>query len=159
MKMILGSRLIPTLIVGNIVAGLSLALPYALPLPSEDRANALSGGGEDLFQGLRALNTDTQVVLAKPIFHKNRRPPVEEVQVAAPVVPERRPEAPFRLVGIMGASEDNRTAYLESLQDQATIVAKNGDTLEGWEVVTIGANFITLTFGGERKVLELNGGS
>ena len=159
MKMILGSRLIPTLIVINVVGAASLALPYALPLPSTENDGTRSDGAEDLFQGLRPLNTDTQLVLAKPLFHQNRRPPVEQVKVATPAAPVQRPEAPFRLVGIMGASDDNRTAYLESLEDQATVVAKNGDTLEGWEVVTIGANFITLTFNGERKVLELNGGN
>ncbi len=135
-----------------------LTFVYLVPLPDSNIGLNSTRAQNDIFSGLKSLDTDTSLVLARPLFHRNRRPPAKEVKIAVPEAPEVRREVPYRLVGVVGSSETNRSAYLQSTDTNETIVAKVGSTVDVWIVDTIGSNFITLVHDGERKVLELSGG-
>lgn len=153
----LESPLLGTLIGLNLLAILVVAASYVMPLPydvaSIGRAEASSGAQRNA----AVRNAEIDTALARPLFHANRMPPqapeiVEEVE-AAPV----RIEAPYQLAGVMG-SANNRTAYLQHQQTQETVAVAEGDTVGAWNVDTIGTNFVTLTQGEERRVIQLADG-
>lgn len=153
----LESPLLGTLIGLNLLAILVVAASYVMPLPDDVASvgTAEASSGTQRNAAVRTAEIDT--ALARPLFHANRMPPqapeiVEEVE-AAPV----RIEAPYQLAGVMG-SASNRTAYLQHQQTQETVAVAEGDTVGAWNVDTIGTNFVTLTQGEERRVIQLADG-
>jgi hypothetical protein len=155
---LLGSPLISSLIVLNVFALIFLGGPYFLPLPDIDKFGSRDQSVIDAFGRKPTDSPDVQIAIRRPLFHENRRRPV--APVVAPVQQQAtvKPDAPFKLVGILGGRDNNRTAYLQNLNSSETVSAKVGDILEQWTVDTIGTNFVTLVYGDERKILELTDG-
>lgn len=155
---LMNSPLLRTLICMNVFLVFGLFLAQFVPLPDIERDDRSSSLNASLSEGLKPVSIDTATILARPLFHQNRRPPVPVAEAVAPQVIREKLVAPYALVGVMGASENQRTAYLQHTQTNETVVAKVGDTVGVWAVDTVGTNFITLVFEDERQVIELNGG-
>lgn len=153
------SPLIGTLLLCNVFAGLLMGTVYLLPLPGPDQSQSSAETTENQNNRQGSREIDLQTALARPLFHENRRPPQQEV--AAPVV-EAAPvklKPPYQLVGILGSTEANRTAYLQHTQSQETVAAKINEPAGDWRIVQIGTNFVTLELNGEREVIQLSGGN
>ena len=92
---------------------------------------------------------DFQVILERPIFSPSRRPPpVESVESPPP-----DSDVTFTLKGIL-VDDDVRIALFRSKRNKKAVRLRQGDELEGWTLVQIEADHVTLARGGIEKVLE-----
>jgi len=158
MPRIFASPLLATLLLFNLLSLLVLIIPYVSPLPTEAvqvGSGFESSSNKDIEQ---SSSRDYSSALDRPLFHVNRRKPVEEI-VAVKQVVKQRIEAPFSLVGIVGGADNGRSAYLQHKETGETIVVQQGEAAGVWQVDTVGQDFVTLILDNERRVIQLvNGG-
>ncbi|NVJ70805.1 MAG: hypothetical protein HWE08_10655 [Alphaproteobacteria bacterium] len=158
MAKLFNSPLIVSLFLVNGVSLLVGSFAFVLKLPEPDE-QAVSSLEEVLSKDLKDVReAEMQRALDRPLFHFNRRKPQALEPKAAPKEIKAKIEAPYLLVGIMGSSETSRTAYLQHAETKETVVARMGDAIGDWQVDSIGSNFITLVFDGERRVIQLADG-
>ncbi len=158
MRKISSSPLVNTLVLLNGIFGCLVLISTLLPLPGYGgRFDSHSQIDEepDIDVG---FEIDAGAVLARPVFSSNRRPPAPVASVPVSSAPAPRIEVPFILVGIMGNSERDRTAYLQHNSTGETVSVRVGQYAGDWQVDTVGQNFVTLVFGNERRVIELGSG-
>lgn len=153
------SPLIGTLSLSTFLVFVLLLSVRIWPLPNSVDEDASTPSSEGDQRTIVRRQAELNIALARPIFHQNRRPPqareAEQVQIAEP----KRAEAPYLLVGIVGTADDNRSAYILNQETQETVAAIIGQQLGAWKVDTIGTNFVTLTLGEERRVIQLADGN
>lgn len=113
---------------------------------------------------LASLDADEQYepITLKPLFTLDRQPyaPPEKVEVAVaePVAtpePEPEPEIKFTLQGIIRTPAAQIALLKAGNANNAQRVAIE-DTVEGWEIVTIDSNMVTLEKDGQQQVLYLS---
>ena len=135
-----------------------LALSMLLPLPGHGGREKINEHDRDVLIAGSDQDLETAAILERPIFHENRRKPKAIVVQAEPAAPPPPIEAPYVLVGIMGAADSNRTAYLQHKSSGETAAVKAGELVGEWRVDSVGQNFVTVVFGNERRVLQLADG-
>ncbi len=92
---------------------------------------------------------DFQVILERPIFSPSRRPPLAE----SVEVPLMQSGVAFTLKGIL-IDENQRIALFRSKSSDKVVRLREGDEIEGWTLVRIEADHVTLARGGIETDLE-----
>lgn len=95
----------------------------------------------------RRRNADVQVAIDRPLFVKTRRPPTEEVVVAPP------PTLSLSLVGVI-LSSDLNIAIMRRQNGEETRV-REGETIDGWRLVTLTVDHAVFESGGRRAELDV----
>jgi len=119
----------------------------------EDGPRSDTGGevkaGDDFT--LPPLSTFSSIV-DRPLFTRGRRPapPSEAANAAA----GPNGQSPFLLSGVMIAGS-RRVALLQTRTSPKTLRVEEGETVEGWKVVTIRPQTVTLKSGANTDELEL----
>lgn len=155
---ILESPLIASLVVTNCLGLAIVAAAAFLPLPDTSDSRSAPTGPSAKESTLRDQGLDLSKALDRPIFHVTRRKPQQRVAAPKQEPVQEKVEAPYSLVGVLGSSEAQRTAYLQHNETQETLVVQLGSTIGSWRVDTIGTNFVTLVMGEDRQVIQLAGG-
>ncbi len=84
------------------------------------------------------------VIVERPLFSTQRRPPAEEVE--APKTAKPTPPSRFILTGVL-ISADERLVLLRRVGSETIIRASEGDEIEGWRIEVIAANSVVLRQG------------
>lgn len=104
--------------------------------------------------------TDYAEIIERPLFMEDRRPfvPPEVVTPAKPTTRKapatRRQEQTFSLSAII-ITDDKRIALLESGREKKLHKVSQGDELDGWTIVDIAPNKISMQKGTETREMEL----
>lgn len=158
MKQVFDSPLIRLIASVNTVLLLLLLVPLFWPLPS---ANVGAGGeitAADIADYLGESEIVVSEALERPLFHANRRQAVAEeaapIVVAAPVQQEE--VFTLELVGVMGATASQRTAFLSDTASATTHTVRQGGAVAGWTIDEIGSASVTLSKAGQTKTLSMN---
>ncbi|MDD3447123.1 MAG: hypothetical protein PHS60_17095 [Zavarzinia sp.] len=109
--------------------------PAMAPAPAEE-----AGGDTAAFGGAAY-----PAILERPLFSPDRRP--------APAGGPAAEAAAFTLIGV-GTAGDAATALLRAPDGQALRILP-GQSVEGWQVISIEPNAVTLGHGDRRIVLEV----
>lgn len=135
---------------------LFLGAPYLWPLPYEV---TMARGNQDYAEKgtSSSFNASHEEALRRPVFHVNRRPPQEIIERTVAPTPVRI-EAPFELVGVLGGTGGQLTAYLQNKSTGETNSVRVGQKIEDWRVDKVGQDFVALVMGDERRVVQLSGG-
>ena len=91
---------------------------------------------------------DFYAILERPIFSPSRRPPAIEALEAPP-----DSDVTFTLKGIM-IDEDVRIALFRAKSNKKILRLREGDKIEGWTLVRIERDSVSLARGAIEKVLE-----
>lgn len=96
--------------------------------------------------------SEFSAIVERPLFTRDRRPapPSETATTAA----GQDGQAPFQLSGVMIAGS-RRVALLQSRSSPKTVRVEEGETIEGWKVVTIRPQVVTLKSGTNSEELRL----
>lgn len=156
MNLVIVSPLIRTLSAIAVFAVVVLQLARFWPLPLATMPNNQEISAADIAEYLGDDFSILEVAYERPLFHANRRRPVEKIAVAAPVVQAPEAEFTLQLVGIMGANEATRTAFLMDSSNQQTHTVKRGQIVAGWSVISIESVSIRLSKDLEEKTLSLD---
>jgi hypothetical protein len=163
------SRILPSLLAGT-VAVLMLAkvlsqwqyvgAPVATPVPP-----AASGAAElPPSQALGTISLDPAkeaVVLDRPLFSPTRRPPPAPAAAAAGDSGETKPSAPeppplnFALVGIV-RDRVSSLALIRPPDGKPVLSLREGQTLDGWTLVSIGVDSASFRNGAAARELVLD---
>lgn len=136
---------------------LVLLVPQIWPLPAIDEESRDRREAELIASQEVTKDNVIAQILERPLFHLNRRQPVEREEAPVEVVEEKRIEAPYDLVGLMGAGAD-KTAYIQHKNTGETLAVSAGSSAGAWIVEAIGDDHLTLILDGERRVIQLAGG-
>ena len=97
------------------------------------------------------------VIAARPLFNPDRvpDPEVSPAGAAGPVSsgPVLGDLSAYRVVGIAGDGVTNIALVLKSGGE--TLRLKKGDSMEGWIVVEVGANGVSISGGGRKQILTI----
>jgi hypothetical protein len=96
---------------------------------------------------------------ARPLFSPTRRPRAAAAQAAADVPPLGPPRSPpdLRLVGLMMMAPAEKRALIRSPQEPRGRWLSEGGQVDGWNVLTIGANAVVIEGRGGHHELKLQG--
>jgi len=98
------------------------------------------------------LAEGAQELLARPLFHITRRPPVE----AAPVQPAAPAPVTLSLTGIVN-DETDRIALLRLSNQPDLLRGRVGDSIGNWEIAEITETAVLVTNGdGEQQTISLS---
>jgi hypothetical protein len=156
---------------GSTTAAASSAGPLAgtggsttVPLPQDDAVAAEENGGEAADFGevaesaadggslppLAAFSTTVE----RPLFSRNRRPPPPGEAAGAELAQGTATEMPFLLSGVLIAGP-RRVALLQTRASPKTLRVEEGETVEGWKVVTIRPQAVVVRSGSGQQELKL----
>lgn len=136
----------------------ALLVPSLWPLPYQATSS----------QTRREMNTtisnnawepvESDEILSRPLFRSDRKQYVPVANRArTPVRGRTRVEkAPFRIAGLLGASASDLTVYMQHIQTQATVSAKVGGVIDGWQVISITQQSVVLEKNGNRQTLRVS---
>lgn len=151
----LESPLVKALLAVNGLMLIVLLVANYWPLPDAPAQSEKEISAEEIAGYLGETRADPRVAIERPIFHINRRPPkpVPVKPKAAPVV--RKPAFLLELVGVMGATSGNPTAFLLHTGNQQTHTVRSGQVVDGWTITEIGLDSVRLVKDSEQKTLDL----
>ena len=129
-----------------------------LPLPGQASRKLSEMRQEIASADEEKLQASTAEILARPIFHQNRRPAAEKEAVQEQKVMPRRIDAPFALVGVVGNTDAGRTAYLQHTVTRETHSVREGDQVGEWIIIKIEPLSVTLEANERRQILDMSGG-
>ncbi len=92
---------------------------------------------------------DFQAILDRPLFSPSRRPPAIEALESPPP----NSDVTFTLKGIL-IDGDVRIALFRAQRNKKILRLREGDTIEGWTLVRIERNSVSLARGAIEKILE-----
>lgn len=158
MNHVFESPIVRTLAGANIALLLLMIVPMLSPLPEASKTNVDSIGVTDIADYFGRPEVAMSAAIDRPIFHANRRPAVARPEQAAPVAQpvQQEERLTLELVGIMGMTAEQRTAFLQDASSATTHAVKAGQILQGWTVVSIEADTVTLSKGPQERILSLN---
>jgi hypothetical protein len=158
MRAIISLPLTKTLLCLNIAGLLLLLIVTLIPLPSYDHQenNAKGFQLDDLFESGRSL--DDTVAREQPIFHVNRLPAKTRTETQAVPKATIKREFEYELVGILGASSEQPTAYVRDKKTEETLTVQQGQTIGNGVIEAISNDQIIVIFEGREITLKLSGG-
>ena len=152
------SPLLKTLLIVNAMLCIGLFLSSIWPLPEVESNRSVSTSDilADLWE--TEFVVDQSAAVDRPIFHENRR-----AAVAIAATPKRQSirvakEFDYRLVGIMGATDGQRTAYLQQVSSGETISVRESNLIADWTIQSIEADRILVSNGIDQRTLDLSSG-
>lgn len=105
------------------------------------------------------LGSSFESAKARPLFHENRRYAVAQQPIQTQTKLPNKKTFDFKLVGILGNSSTERTAYLQNETTQETVSVRVDDLVDGWTVEQISERGMSISSGEDNKFIELSGGT
>ncbi len=125
--------------------------PDAAAGESDAATDTATADDEDAFR-LPPIETFSAII-ERPLLNRSRRPTPTQADEAAGLSTSEG-KSPLLLSGVMIAGK-RRVALLQTRASPRTIRAEEGETIEGWKVVSIRPQAVTVASGSTREDLAL----
>lgn len=125
--------------------------PDAAAGESDEATDTATADDEDAFR-LPPIETFSAII-ERPLLNRSRRPTPTQADEAAGLSTSEG-KSPLLLSGVMIAGK-RRVALLQTRASPQTIRAEEGETIEGWKVVSIRPQAVTVASGSTREDLAL----
>lgn len=158
MMTLFSSPIIRLLVAVNVLTLMALAIPKIWPLPEADTYVAPNNNEvlSDFLGGNGSI--DQSPARSRPIFHENRRPPQIKTESVQAPVREVRKEFAFNLVGIVGSSQGQRTAYIQNSETGETLSVQESNIVADWTISKVEADHILVENESDQRRIELSPG-